>query len=89
MMELKTKNCIYTSFDNAFQKHKKDLDISSRIIYQNDPKRNLKLGYCIPRSKGLIMKDVSSLKTGEDLDLEFSNGIIVSEVKKIKLSKKI
>lgn len=89
MMELKTKNCIYASFDNAFQKNRKDLDISSRIISQNDPKRNLKLGYCIPRSKGLIMKDISVLNTGEDLDLEFSNGAIVSEIKKIKLSKKI
>lgn len=86
ILEIKTKNSIFTSFGTAFEKCKKDLDISSRIIGQNDPKRNLKLGYCIPRSKKLIIKSVSNLEMGEEIDMEFFDGQVVSEVKKIKLN---
>ncbi|MCK9393534.1 MAG: exodeoxyribonuclease VII large subunit [Candidatus Paceibacterota bacterium] len=83
MLELKTKNSIYNSFDNAFTYYKKELDIANRIITQNDPKRNLKLGYSIIRSDNKIIKSIKALKLNQELDLEMTDGNIKTEIKSI------
>ncbi|MDD5639971.1 MAG: exodeoxyribonuclease VII large subunit [Candidatus Pacebacteria bacterium] len=83
-LELKAINSIYNSFNNAFIYYEKELDTANRIISQNDPKRNLKLGYSIIRSNDKIIKSVKSLKINQELDLEMADGNIKTEVKKIK-----
>ncbi|MEA3453013.1 MAG: exodeoxyribonuclease VII large subunit [Patescibacteria group bacterium] len=55
----------------------------TKIIFFNNPKRQLKLGYSIVRFNDKIIKDVGSVKTGEDLEICLANGLIISEVKKI------
>jgi len=81
--ELKTINSISNSFENSFLNYKKGLDIANRIIAQNDPKRNLKLGYCITRSNKQIIKSIKSIKKGETIETEYFDGLISSEIKNI------
>ncbi|MFA5080767.1 MAG: exodeoxyribonuclease VII large subunit [Candidatus Paceibacterota bacterium] len=81
--ELKTINSISNSFENSFLNYKKGLDIANRIIAQNDPKRNLKLGYCITRSNKQIVKSIKSIKKGETIETEYFDGLISSEIKNI------
>lgn len=81
--ELKTINSISNSFENSFVNYKKGLDIAGRIIAQNDPKRNLKLGYCITRSNKQIIKSIKSIKKGETIETEYFDGSISSEIKNI------
>ena len=59
------------------------IDNITKIIFFNNPERQLKLGYSIARFNGKIVKDVESVSVGKDLDIYLSNGLIVSEIKKI------
>ncbi|MDD4409485.1 MAG: exodeoxyribonuclease VII large subunit [Candidatus Pacebacteria bacterium] len=83
-MEVSLKGLILNRFSSAFISHNKELDVANRIISQNDPQRNLRLGYCISRSNGVIIKGARSLKEGQELELEFSDAMVSSEIRRIK-----
>jgi len=54
-----------------------------KIIFFNNPERQIKLGYSITRFNGKIVKDVEKVSKGDDLDTCLANGSIVSKIKKI------
>ena len=54
-----------------------------KTINYNDPQRQIRLGYCIARGDGKIVKSVKNVKLEQDLDLQVSDGIIKSKVKNI------
>ncbi len=59
------------------------LEHAEQIISSNDPKRQLSLGYSIARYKGKIIRKVKDVTIGENIDLNVTDGVIVSEVKNI------
>lgn len=58
-----------------------------KMISQNNPERQLRLGYSITRSRDGIVKSIGSLKEGDSLEIKVSDGIIGSEIKRIILKK--
>ncbi len=54
-----------------------------RTVSQNDPKRQLRLGYGIARSRGTVIKSVDGIKEGDLLEITVSDGTVDSEIKKI------
>ncbi len=55
------------------------------LIAARDPARQLRLGYCIAKINGAIVKRAGAAKAGDDMDIILSDGIINSQVKKIHL----
>ena len=60
------------------------LENIEKIINQNDPERNLKLGYCIATNKKGVIKDINNVEVEDIIDLKTYNGIINTQVKKIQ-----
>jgi exodeoxyribonuclease VII large subunit len=87
LKELDLKNLILNKFNNAFLNYKKELDTANRIITQNSPERTLKLGYCIPRHNGSIIRSKETLKKGDELSLEFYDSFVSSEVREVRIKK--
>jgi exodeoxyribonuclease VII large subunit len=56
---------------------------SEKLIISYNPERQLKLGYSIARRNGMVIKSAKSVKIGEDLDVQVSDGEIKSKVEKI------
>lgn len=54
-----------------------------KTINYNNPQRQIRLGYCIARGNGKIIKSVENVELKQDLDLQVSDGIIKSKVKNI------
>ncbi len=84
MMEYRIKQTIPKTIEARMNEIKNNINAMERLITQNDPRRNLKLGYCIARGKGRVIKKISDAKIGEDVDLQVYDGIIITNVKKIK-----
>jgi len=57
-------------------------------INYNNPGRQLRLGYCIARGGGKIIKSVKSVKLEQEIDLQVNDGMIKSKVKNINKNKK-
>jgi exodeoxyribonuclease VII large subunit len=53
------------------------------LIAARDPARQLRLGYCIAKINGAIVKRASDAKAGDDMDIVLSDGIINSQIKKV------
>lgn len=53
------------------------------ILRINNPERQLRLGYSIIRSNGLIIKNVKNINIGDSLDITVSDGKFKTEVKNI------
>jgi exodeoxyribonuclease VII large subunit len=70
----------------AETKNKTDefLTSSQKRITDNDPKRQLKLGYSIVRKGGRILKTINQIETGDVVSIGLSEGSFDSEVKIIK-----
>ncbi len=84
MMEYRIKQIIPKMLEARMNEIKNNIETMGRIIDQNDPRRNLKLGYCIAKREGRVIKKTSDAKVGEDVDLQVYDGIIITNVKKIK-----
>lgn len=84
LIEYRIRSVIVNMTEAAIVKAKKDLEMFERIINQNNPERNLKLGYCIARSKDHIIKKTSDVRIGNNVDLQVSDGVIITNVKNIK-----
>ncbi|MDD5098525.1 MAG: hypothetical protein PHD31_02305, partial [Candidatus Pacebacteria bacterium] len=66
------------------KKIKEKIENIEKIIIQNNPERNLKLGYCIAVGEKGIIKKIDSVKVGEIIDIKVFDGIINTQVKKTK-----
>ena len=53
------------------------------LIAARDPARQLRLGYCIAKINGTIIKRAGDAKAGDDMDIVLSDGIINSQIKKV------
>ncbi len=67
------------------QKTSEEMSGLQKIIFQNDPERQLKMGYSIARLQGKVIKSTVNLKKGDVLEIKFSDGTTESEIKKINL----
>lgn len=54
---------------------------SEKVIFLNNPERQLNLGYSIALAGGKVIRKTSDVKTGQTFDLRVSDGRIKSEVK--------
>lgn len=70
-------------FFSSLEQAKKELVYVEDLLRQYDPTRVLKLGYSLVKSGAKIVKDVASLKVGDILDIQLSNGKIGARVEKI------
>jgi exodeoxyribonuclease VII large subunit len=74
---------ITSVFKNSFLETKGKLDYAEKTVLLNNPEHQLKLGYSIATINGKIVRKTGDLKVGDNMDLQISNGIINSQVKKI------
>ncbi|MFA5207938.1 MAG: exodeoxyribonuclease VII large subunit [Candidatus Paceibacterota bacterium] len=84
MIEFRIKSVIPKILENEIGKIKDKLENIEKTINQNDPERNLKLGYCIASNKKGVIKDINNVKVEDIIDLKVYNGIINTQVKKIQ-----
>jgi exodeoxyribonuclease VII large subunit len=84
MMEFRIKSVIPKILENEIGKMKDKLESIEKIINQNNPERNLKLGYCIANNKKGVIKNIDNVKIEDIIDLKVYNGIINTQVKKIQ-----
>ena len=84
MIEFRIKSVIPKILENEIKKIGNKLESIEKIINQNDPERNLKLGYCIATSKKGIIKNINEIVVNDMIDLKVYNGIINTQVKKIQ-----
>src|SRR3989338_7110371 len=73
-----------SGFKSLLSSISQQLEHSSKIIYSNNPERQLKLGYSIARCQGKIVRSVKDVKLKDNLEIRVVDGTIVSEVKEIK-----
>jgi exodeoxyribonuclease VII large subunit len=78
-----TKKRIEQSFSSLLENAKKELVYAEDLLRQYDPTRVLKLGYSLVKSGQHIVKDVSSLKVGDILDVQLSKGKVSTRVEKV------
>jgi exodeoxyribonuclease VII large subunit len=78
------KNSIFLVFNSMLKGRKIEIDNFNKTISQNNPKRQLGLGYSIPRINGKIIKTIKGLDNKNLIELELIDGTIDSEIKKIK-----
>jgi exonuclease VII large subunit len=84
MIEFRIKSVIPKILENEIKKMGDKLENIEKIINQNDPERNLKLGYCIANSKKGVIKNINDVRVEDIIDLKVYNGIINTQVKKIQ-----
>ncbi|MFA5729868.1 MAG: exodeoxyribonuclease VII large subunit [Candidatus Paceibacterota bacterium] len=84
MIEYRIKSVIPKILENEINKMRDKLENIEKIINQNDPERNLKLGYCIATNKKGVIKDINNVKVEDIIDLKVHNGIINTQVKEIQ-----
>jgi len=71
---------IKKGFKVQIQKTKEKIHTLQKNINQNNPKRQLELGYSIARHNGKILKNINQINQNDLFDLELSDGIIKSKV---------
>ncbi len=81
----------FTDYPNVLKRtmhaliHKTYTHISTveKIIEINNPGRQLKLGYSITRTQGSIVRSVSQVQVGQNIEVSVCDGSFSSDVKKI------
>lgn len=84
MIEYRIKTVIPKILETEIKQIKEKIENIERIINQNDPERNLKLGYSIVTGKKGIIKNIEDVKIEEEIDIKVFNGIINTKVIKTK-----
>lgn len=82
--EYKAKERIFKAMEERFNYLKAKLEKLQVVIQNNNPKRNLALGYSIARKSGKVIRAVDDVKIGDIVDLEVIDGIIKSKVNERK-----
>lgn len=79
-------NSLQNHFQNLnfkFKEIKNKVNFSEKFLQQNNPERQLKLGYSIIRDKkGRIIRGVKSLKKYDLIDLQLQDGFVNAKVEK-------
>ncbi|MDD5071451.1 MAG: exodeoxyribonuclease VII large subunit [Patescibacteria group bacterium] len=77
----------WSNTKNKFQiilaNYNRNLAFSDKIIRSNDPLKNLKLGYSIAKINGRVIRTIEDIKINDEFDLQITDGIINSTVRKI------
>jgi len=87
-LEYKIKKILPKILENNLIRFKEKINLAESIICQNNPERNLKLGYSLARVKGKIIRSINQVKVDDDLDLQVFDGTINSKVNKINKTNK-
>jgi len=74
---------MYARFHSMLESAAQNLQYAERVLRSNDPSRQLRLGYSIARHKGRILKSVRGVSIGNDITIQFSDGVLDSKVKTI------
>jgi exodeoxyribonuclease VII large subunit len=73
---------------NIFERNVRDTEVfinnSEKIIKENNPHKQLQLGYAIIRMDGKILKSIKDTRVGKEVEACLADGKIYSEVKKLK-----
>ncbi len=70
---------------NKLASSKNQIDYLQNFIAAHDPEKQLKLGYSIAKINGKIVKSAKNVTIGDNLDINFCDGIINSEAKNKKI----
>lgn len=62
----------------------KELPVLERAIKNNDPMRNIKLGYSLSYVNGKLARRTADITTGELITTKLLDGEFTSEVKEVK-----
>ncbi len=81
-LQYKIKQILPKILENKLAQFKQQINLAEKIINQNNPERNLKLGYCLARKNGKLIRKTSDVSVGNEIDLQVYDGVISSEVKK-------
>ncbi|MDD3293013.1 MAG: exodeoxyribonuclease VII large subunit [Candidatus Pacebacteria bacterium] len=81
LLEYKIKETLPRIIENRINNLKAVINNAENIISNNNPERNLSLGYSIIRKSGKIIKSINSVKENDLIDLQVVDGIINTEVK--------
>jgi exodeoxyribonuclease VII large subunit len=81
LLEYKIKETLPRIIENKINNLKAVINNAENIISNNNPERNLSLGYSIIRKSGKIIKSINSVKENDLIDLQVVDGIINTEVK--------
>lgn len=84
MIEYKIRTVVPRLLENEIRKMREKMVNMEKVVLNNDPARNLKLGYCIAQGKKGIIKSVKDVESGEMIGLKVFDGIINTQVKNIK-----
>ncbi|MFH1744926.1 MAG: exodeoxyribonuclease VII large subunit [bacterium] len=74
---------IKSKFQTTLADYSRNLAFNNKVIRSNDPLKNLKLGYSIAKINGRIIRAVEDIKVNDGFNLQITNGIIDSTVRKI------
>ncbi len=74
---------ILKDFTSTLGSIKYKIKNTEKLITSYNPERQLKLGYSIARHNGKLIKSIKSVKIGEDMDVQVSNGLIQSKIRNI------
>lgn len=72
------------NFKNLIASTNQEIIYAEKIIKNNNPENQLKLGYSIAIVNNKIIKEIKDIKIGQNFRLMVSNGILESEIKDIK-----
>jgi exodeoxyribonuclease VII large subunit len=75
---------ISISYSNILDSRRIILDNAIRLLKQNNPNRQLKLGYSIIFSEGKVIKSVSQVGQDQEIVNRVADGKIISKIKDIK-----
>ncbi len=78
------RNNVFSQFKNILNDVRNTINREEKIIFANDPKRQLKMGYAIMKIEGRVIKSVKNLKEGGSIESILSDGKVVSIIKKVK-----
>jgi exodeoxyribonuclease VII large subunit len=84
MIEYRIKTVVPKILDSEIRKIKEKIENIEKIIIQNNPERNLKLGYSIAIGEKGIIKNIDNVKIEEVINIKVFDGIINTQVKKTK-----
>lgn len=81
------KQDLFSGLQKGLTRTGDKLDQLLQVFALNDPARQLKLGYSIVRKNGKVVREVREVKIGDQLDIILNNGVVESEIKRIKTNK--
>lgn len=79
---------IESHFSDVLEKKRVFIENTAKLIFQNDPLRQMKLGWSILRKNGKVVRKVGDVKVGDSIAAEILDGTIDAEIKSYEKHKK-